>query len=135
MKARRLRALLQFFVDRYDGDVAGMGQSATLREALLGVAGIGPETADCIVLYAAGQPSFVVDAYTRRSFGRVGLIDEGMNYEAIRAFFMAHLPEGVALYGEYHALIVALGKAFCRPKPLCAGCPLRDLCAYATETN
>lgn len=133
VKARRLRALLRFLADRCAGDVAQLGRIAGLREALLTVEGIGPETADCIMLYAAGQPSFVVDAYTRRIFARLGLIDGGMGYEDIRAFFMAHLPKDAALYGEYHALIVVLGKAFCRPKPLCSACPLREMCGYATE--
>lgn len=131
VKARRLRALLQFLVTQYAGDIARMARSERLREALLGVSGIGPETADCIVLYAAGQPSFVVDAYTRRIFGRLGLIAQEMDYEAIRTFFLAHLPKDAALYGEYHALIVALGKAFCRPRPLCAECPLVEMCRYA----
>ena len=98
---------------------------AEAREALLGVRGIGPETADCILLYALGRPSFVADAYTRRIFSRHGFFPDGIPYEAMRSFFMQALPVDAALYNEYHALIVRTGNGFCKKsKPLCAECPL-----------
>jgi endonuclease-3 related protein len=96
-----------------------------LREALLGVRGVGPETADSIVLYAAGKPSFVVDAYTRRVLSRHGLMEGQPPYEEIRAWFMALIPEDAPLYNEFHALLVAVGHNFCAPKrPRCGSCPL-----------
>ena len=95
-----------------------------LRDRLLAVSGIGPETADSIVLYAAGKPSFVVDAYTRRVLRRHGLIGPSAGYEDIQSLFEAHLPRRVALYNDYHAQFVAVGKHYCRPTARCAGCPL-----------
>jgi endonuclease-3 related protein len=98
-----------------------------MRQLLLGVNGIGRETADSIVLYAAEKPVFVVDAYTRRAFSRHGLISGEEDYDEIRALFENNLPADVQLYNEYHALIVRLGKEFCRPKPQCAKCPLNEI--------
>jgi len=95
-----------------------------LRKKLLSIPGIGPETADSILLYAGGKPSFVVDAYTRRILSRHGLIHEEASYEEIRELFMDHLPSDVGLFNEYHALLVELGKRFCKTKPHCKGCPL-----------
>ncbi len=96
-----------------------------LRERLLGVHGIGPETADSILLYAGKHPVFVVDAYTRRVLHRHGLISDPADYEEIRALFEASLPRDPALYNEYHALLVDVGKRWCRPRdPRCAECPL-----------
>lgn len=97
----------------------------TLRAGLLSVKGVGPETADCILLYALGRPSFVVDAYTRRLLGRHGLLPPDVPYEELRSFFMDVLPLDVTLYNEYHALIVRTGKDFCKKtRPLCHACPL-----------
>jgi endonuclease III related protein len=87
------------------------------RQELLAVKGIGPETADSILLYAGQKPSFVVDAYTRRIFSRLGLVDEQISYDRLRDFFMDRLPQDTTLFNEYHALIVELGKQACRPKP------------------
>lgn len=96
-----------------------------LRAELLGISGIGPETADSILLYAAGYPSFVVDAYTKRIFARHGTIREGASYAEVQAIFERALPAETPLFNEYHALIVRLGKDFCRPRePRCAACPL-----------
>lgn len=135
VKARRLQALCDFLRDR---DVADAPQELAraaplprLRQALLEVHGVGEETADSILLYALGLPSFVVDAYTRRIFARLGLLAGGEPYAHIQARFHAHLPADVALYNEYHALIVALGKAHCRPRPRCGQCPLGPICPYA----
>jgi len=99
--------------------------SDELREMLLGVSGIGPETADCILLYAQNRPYFVVDAYTRRMLHRHGLVEEDIHYGALQEFFMDALNHDSALFNEYHALIVRTGKEFCRKaKPLCSQCPL-----------
>ncbi len=106
-----------------------------LREELLTVKGIGPETADSILLYALGRPTFVVDAYTKRIFSRHGLVEEEIGYAGLREFFMEALPEDTALYNEYHALLVKVGNGFCRrQKPLCGGCPLRDFLEYEVDS-
>jgi endonuclease-3 related protein len=130
VKARRLRAFLDFLGSEYGGRVDAMGgeELPELRRKLLAVPGIGPETADSIALYAAGQPSFVVDAYTRRVFTRLGVLRGGESYAEIQGLFQEHLPREAALYNDYHAQIVRLGKDFCRARPLCTRCPLRDIC-------
>ncbi len=117
-KARRLKALARFFA----------GGAAVTREHLLAVEGVGPETADSILLYGFDEPVFVVDAYTRRIFSRLGLLEEGASYEEIRGLFEGALPRDVALYQEYHALVVEHAKRFCRKKPLCPECPLAARC-------
>jgi len=105
-----------------------------LRETLLAVKGIGPETADSILLYAAGKPTFVVDAYTHRLLSRHGLVWEETDYHEMQELFLANLPEDVALFNEYHALIVRVGKEYCRKtRPRCGECPLRDLLSTAAE--
>ncbi len=99
-----------------------------LRDELLAVKGIGPETADSILLYAAGLPTFVVDAYTMRALYRHKLISDDDDYERVRSLFMDHLPNDVDLFNEYHALFVALGKVFCKKTaPRCSECPLNGL--------
>jgi endonuclease-3 related protein len=125
LKAKRLKGFLNFLDQEADGDLDALFAEPLeiLRPKLLGVYGIGPETADSILLYAASKPSFVVDAYTMRIFSRLGIVDAGTSYHAMQSLFMDNLPQDVALYNEYHALIVALGKDFCRPKrPKCEGC-------------
>ncbi|SKA73246.1 endonuclease III domain-containing protein [Desulfobaculum bizertense] len=127
LKAKRLRAFLALLNDEYDGQLEALAQEdcATAREKLLAVNGIGPETADSILLYALGQPSFVVDAYTRRILSRHGLLPEDVPYDELRDFFMDVLPEDASLFNEFHALIVRVGKQWCRKsKPLCDECPL-----------
>jgi endonuclease III related protein len=133
VKARRVRAFLDFLQGAYGGVIERMAAAdpSALRTALLAVPGIGPETADCIVLYAAGHPSFVVDAYTRRVFGRLGVLRGGETYEEVQRVFTARLPEDVALWGDFHGQIVRLAKDACRTRPLCAACPLDDVCARA----
>ena len=130
VKTRRLKAFLAFFVGRYGADVVRMKDAPTgrLREELLAVQGIGPETADCILLYALDKPSFVVDAYTRRVFGRLGLIDRALDYHDVQRRFEAALPADTVVYNEYHALIVALGKRVCLPRPRCGQCVLNTIC-------
>lgn len=134
VKATRVRALLDYLERTYGGNLAGLaaGDLEAVRRGLLSVPGIGPETADSILLYAAGRPTFVIDAYTRRLVGRLGLVGGNAPYEKLRAFFMEHLPPDPALYGEYHALIVRHGKEHCRARrPQCDACPLLLACAYA----
>ncbi|MDX2479260.1 MAG: hypothetical protein QNK24_02865 [Desulfuromusa sp.] len=99
-----------------------------VRDELLCLKGIGPETADSILLYAGQRPSFVIDAYTHRLFGRLGILSGKEKYTVVRDFFMSHLPQDVQLYNEYHALIVIHCKDFCRKKPLCHNCPCADIC-------
>jgi endonuclease-3 related protein len=129
VKARRLRAFTTLVQERFNGDLRNLFKldTGTLREVLLGVNGIGPETADSILLYAAGRPVFVVDAYTRRFLLRHGWIDTSYTYDRIAKLFTTALPRDVPLYNEYHAVIVALGKNLCRPRPNCRDCPLNPL--------
>jgi endonuclease III related protein len=127
VKARRLRAFTTMLFEQFNGQLNRLFalDSARLRQVLLAVNGIGPETADSILLYAAGRRQFVVDAYTRRLLSRHGWLDAAAGYdEAAQLFTDAVLPD-IDLYNEYHALIVRLGKTFCRPVPRCATCPLR----------
>lgn len=133
IKAERLKSFLGFLQARYRLSLWRMfaQRPSVLREELLTVPGIGPETADSILLYAGHVPSFVVDAYTRRILSRHGLIPADASYDAVQALFMTALPPDAPLYNEYHALLVAIGKDFCRPVPRCARCPLRrDLQRY-----
>jgi len=136
VKARRLKALCQFLREAADGRLEDLAGEATadLRRRLLGVNGVGEETADSILLYALHHPVFVVDAYTRRIFERLELLESGLSYTGIQARFEAALPRDRALFNEYHALIVALGKDYCKPNPRCGGCPLRPQCPAAAET-
>ena len=130
LKARRLRALTTFIAEAYGGRLEAMlAESAgRLREGLLGVWGIGPETADSIILYAAGRPVFVVDAYTRRMMERHGWLQGGEPYDEVAARFSRPLPTEAALYNEFHALVVRLAKRHCFARnPDCEGCPLQDL--------
>jgi endonuclease-3 related protein len=127
LKARRLRAFARWLVDRFGGRFDGVRRVplGPLRRELLAVPGLGPETADAILLYAAGRPVFVADAYARRVLVRHGLLATGAGYEEARAFVEAHLPSDPALFNELHALLVAVGKTYCRGAPRCTGCPLR----------
>lgn len=128
IKAKRLKNLLLMIRDRYEGDLEKMlrDEMPIARENLLSVQGIGPETADSILLYAGEHPVFVVDAYTHRVFSRHGLIAEENDYHSIQEEFLSRLPVDISLYNEYHALLVMVGKHFCKKtKPLCGQCPLR----------
>ena len=126
LKARRLKNFLDFLANRYGNSMERLAAAdlESLRPALLSIKGVGPETADSILLYALAKPTFVVDAYTFRILSRHGLIAEGCAYEELRQLFMEHLPAQVPLYQEYHALLVRLGKEWCRPQPRCATCPV-----------
>jgi endonuclease-3 related protein len=131
VKARRLHAFLAFLGSEYGGRVDGMRAERTqdLRRKLLAVPGIGPETADVIALYAAGHALFVVDAYTRRIFERLGLLHGGESYDEVQRFFMRQLPHDPGLFNDYHAQIVRLAKEQCRKRPSCGDCPLEVDCA------
>jgi endonuclease-3 related protein len=147
VKARRLKAFIGFLMERWGGSLEGMKaeEAGPLREALLSVNGIGPETADSILLYALEKPVFVIDAYTRRVLSRHGIMEYGEPYgrfqellegarppfhgEARPPFHGEARPPGDVLgfFNEYHALLVRVGKTFCRRRPLCGSCPLRAI--------
>ncbi len=129
VKARRLQNVLEFLAERFSSSLDEMFRSelADLREQLLSVNGIGPETADSILLYAGQMPTFVVDAYTARVVKRHHWIDPAAGYYEIKELFETRMEPRVELFNEYHALLVRLGKDYCRPRPRCDGCPLEDL--------
>jgi endonuclease-3 related protein len=130
-KPQRLKTLAEFLRREY-GDAAENMRNGVLdaqRKQLLALNGIGPETADAILLYVAEQPIFVIDAYTRRIVARVGLADAQTSYHALQEFFMAQLPRETALFQEFHALLDVHAKSLCTKRaPRCAQCPLRDIC-------
>ena len=130
-KAHKLKA----FADRLgehgdDLDAWLAGPTEALRQDLISIYGVGPETADSILLYAAGKPAFVIDAMTRRIVDRIGISAAARSYGDYQRLFEAKLPPDTAVYGEYHALLVALAKRHCvKREPRCGGCPVADLCA------
>ncbi len=126
-KTARVKGFLRFLRVRYVLNLCRMlaQRPSILRQELLAVPGIGPETSDSILLYAGLVPTFVLDAYTQRIVARHGLIPSDATYDAVQALFIGSLPPDAALYNEYHALLVAVGKNYCRPTPRCATCPLR----------
>lgn len=134
-KAERLQLFIDYLFACCGGDLERLldGELEAVRGRLLALKGIGPETADSILLYAGGRPSFVIDAYTRRLFSRLGLLRGNEPYETIRHFFMAHLPANTDLFNEFHALIVEHCKTFCRKKPLCSPCPLLTGCPHGRQ--
>jgi endonuclease-3 related protein len=126
IKAKRLKNLIRLFFEQYGGSLESLSSVDTgdLREHLLAVNGVGPETADSILLYSLQRPVFVVDAYTHRILLRHGMAEEQMEYHELQELFMDNLPEDVDLFNEFHALIVMAGKEYCKRKPLCHACPL-----------
>lgn len=136
VKSRRLKEFVTWLFERYHGSLERMFAVdwRVLRGELLAVRGIGPETCDSILLYAGGQPTFVVDAYTRRLFHRLDMLSGQAGYEETRALFMTNLSADAPLFNEYHALIVEHCKQFCRSKPRCNGCPLGNDCCYLHAT-
>ncbi|OAQ19826.1 endonuclease III domain-containing protein [Thermosulfurimonas dismutans] len=132
IKAQRLKAFVDFLVSRYEGELSALAEKETdeIRKELLSIKGIGPETADSILLYALERPVFVVDAYTKRILLRHGLTTEEAGYDELQELFMKSLPRDTQLYNEYHALLVACGKHYCLSrKPRCSSseknsCPL-----------
>jgi len=137
-KARKLKAFVGYLRERHAGSLTKLFATPTpeLREQLLAVHGIGPETADSILLYAGRHPVFVVDAYTRRMLERHGLANAKQTYQEIQELFQRNLPQDPALFNEYHALIVHNGKHFCgKRQPDCAQCPLRPFLPSGSEVR
>jgi endonuclease-3 related protein len=127
LKAQRLRAFTAWLLERHGGRFEGLRRAplAALRRELLAVPGLGPETVDAILLYAAHRPVFVADAYARRILAGHGLLPPSAGYEEARRYLEAHLPSDPALFNEFHALLVRVGKEHCRARPRCERCPLR----------
>ncbi len=134
-KTRRLEIFSRHIITRWDGNLDAMlaqgGRS--LRAELLGIWGIGEETADAITLFAACRPAFIVDAYTTRIVRRLGLVAEGETRHDIRRLFTDALPHDAGIMRAMHALLVTHARTHCRAMPLCTGCPLADLCDYWKE--
>jgi endonuclease-3 related protein len=127
IKARRLKNFLEFLWKNYRGRLKRMKSKElpVLREQLLSVCGIGPETADSILLYALGKPIFVVDTYTRRIMSRHGVVKESYDYQAVQKVFMGHLRHDARIFNEYHALLVKCAKEFCKKHKMnCSACPM-----------
>ncbi len=136
-KARKLKSLVRWLETRCNDDVGILSgvPTAILRQELLGIWGVGPETADSILLYGLERQVFVIDAYTCRIIDRLGLAPKtGRRYSHYQALFMKNLPADPALYNEFHALLVKLGKAACSKKPVCYRCPLSP-CRYEESTR
>jgi len=133
VKARKLKALAAWLAETCSDDILRLLCTPTddLRQRLLSVWGIGPETADSILLYALGRPAFVVDTYTRRILSRLGF-DVPAAYEDLCRWLEARLPRDAALYADFHALLVRHAKEACRSRPLCSRCCLRDACTTAS---
>jgi endonuclease-3 related protein len=129
VKAKRIKTLVAFLQQEYAGNIETMSQETlpALRDKLLGVTGVGQETADSILLYACGKAVFISDAYTQRILQRHNLIAANSDSNQVRALFMDHLPQDVSLFKQFHALLVCTGKFFCRKIPKCDTCPLREL--------
>ncbi|MBI4310997.1 MAG: endonuclease [Chloroflexi bacterium] len=136
-KARKLKAMAQHLGQRYGDDLPAFLSKdvAPLRSELLSIYGIGPETADDILVYAAGKPSFVIDLYTRRLMERLGIAPEKDSYEGYQALFHSRLPQDAALFNEYHALLDRHAKDVCRKTPLCGACCLRTVCPTGLEAK
>jgi len=131
-KAKKLKAFISHLKEKYGGRLEPLLKEAMsrMRQELLSIYGIGDETADSIILYAAEKPIFVVDSYTRRLFSRMNLIDNRAKYGELQELFMENLPRETQFFKEYHALIVRHCKERCSTKPICDACPLLGLCSY-----
>ena len=130
VKAKRLKNFIHFLMNKYHGSMKriGDGDMQVIRKILLDVNGIGPETADSILLYALGKPLFVIDAYTKRVLSRHGIMGNEKSYDNFQELFHSSLKKNIRLFNEYHALFVKVGKTYCkRKKPLCEECPLNNL--------
>lgn len=136
-KALKLKSLADWLGEYYHDDLGKLfaQEIDSLRQQLLSIYGIGQETADSIILYAANQPIFVIDAYTRRIISRLGLAPDRNRYSAYQSFFMDNLPVDVRRFNEYHALLVQLAKDVCRKHPLCPRCCLNSLCRFYLDTG
>jgi len=129
IKTKRLKNFIGLLINEYHGSMSGMKQEDfnSVRKSLLSVNGIGPETADSIILYALEKPVFVIDAYTKRVLSRHNILDHDASYEEFQSLFQSKLKEDISLFSEYHALFVRLAKENCRTKPVCTGCPLEGM--------
>jgi endonuclease-3 related protein len=134
IKAGRLKAFCEWYLGHGGYDSLKYWSTNRLRNSLLCIHGVGPETADDIMLYAFHRPVFVIDSYTRRLFARLGLLDANDNYENLRHFFQSSLEVKVKLYNEFHALIVIHAKEVCRARPLCEQCVLHHFCQWRAES-
>ena len=133
-KSRYLKAFSDHLLARHSGELCSLfsGEMKDVREGLISLPGIGPETADSIILYAGGLPSFVIDNYTIRACQRVGIFKVRPTYAEAKSYFETRLPKDTHLFNEFHALFVELGKDHCHArKPLCDRCPLADVCGYS----
>ena len=135
VKARYLRTLASWVQERAAGDIASLASEdpVALRNELLALRGVGKETADSILLYAVGQPVFVVDAYTLRTGIRLQLLPHQVDYDTAQRTFTAQLPADLSTYRECHALLVRMAKEHCRTRPICDGCPLESRCPSAHQ--
>ena len=136
-KSLKLKSFARWLGNNYDDslDKLFVQDTGQLRQQLLAVNGIGQETADSILLYAAAKPTFVIDAYTRRIIGRIGISPDSDSYQAYQRFFMNNLPSEVKLFNEYHALLVCLAKDACRSQPRCHHCCLKEVCQFSIELD
>jgi len=134
-KAKRIKTFLAFLNDKYNNSIERMAQVnfEVIRSELLAINGIGAETADSVLLYACNKPTFVVDAYTKRIFSRIGYIIESMSYEELKQWIETRIPKNVPLFNEFHALLVTHGKQYCKTKPRCLECPVKTQCDYYTK--
>jgi len=130
IKMQRLRNFCQWYVDAGEFSVLSGVETNALRKKLLTINGVGPETADDILLYAFERPVFVIDAYTRRIFSRLGLLNANKGYELLRHQFEANLKSDVTIFNEYHALVVCHAKHVCKKRPDCTGCCLAGYCLF-----
>ena len=131
-KAIKLKTFARHIIKNHNGNVRNfLGKNVNaLRRELLSLHGIGPETADSIILYAAVRPVFVIDAYTKRIFSRIGIAKENSTYNELQQLFTKSLKKNTAMFNQYHALIVELGKNICKKKPICNKCPVKAKCSY-----
>lgn len=131
-KALKLKSFAHWLGEHYNDNLGKLFANNIdyLRQELLSIHGIGQETADSIILYAANKPIFVIDAYTRRIINRIGLAPDSNSYTAYQTLFMDNLPSDVGLFNEYHALLVCLAKNVCRNRPLCRQCCLNNICPF-----
>jgi len=129
IKSKRLKAFVHFLVNDYHASMDRMRKEemGILRTKLLNIHGIGPETADSILLYGLDKPVFVIDAYTKRALSRHSIVKHDDSYKSIQDLFHSELKRDTVLFNEYHALFVRLGKIYCRKKPMCKGCPLEGM--------
>ena len=128
IKAKRLKAFSQWYLDQGGYQAINRLSTTAMRVEMLGVYGVGEETADDMILYAFHRPVFVIDAYTRRIFSRLGIVRSDAPYTVLQERFVSSLPADSQLYAQYHALIVNHAKHFCRKNPICIHCPLATDC-------